>query len=153
MSLAEEEDPQSAPPKLFEHSCRVFEAMRRAAKPVQIQDGGSDRHALVFEGFMTQLFRDLNLSTPYYSRILRRLQRMGCIIQLSRGGGNAPSRWELLKEPEYAEFSEAEQARRRVPTRLGQVEQRVVDINDRLGTLEDQFAAFLEAYQAKQEAS
>jgi len=148
-----DDDPQSAPPRLYEHSLRVFEEMRKHARARQIQDGGNDRHALVYEGFMTQLFRDLDLSTPYYSKILRRLQRMGCIIQLSRGGGNAPSRWELLKEPEYPEFEEAEQARRRVPTRLGQVEQRVVDINDRVGILEDQFAALLDALQDKKEAS
>lgn len=137
------ETEQSAPPKLFSHACRVFEEMHKQSKPQKIADGGTERHALVYEGFMTQLFRDLNLSTPYYSKILRRLQRMGCIIQLSRGGGNAPSRWELLKEPERDAFDDAENARRRIPTRLGQVEQRVVDINRRLQEVEGRLEGIL----------
>jgi hypothetical protein len=143
-------DLQTAPPRLYEHACRVFDEMRKRAKPQRISDGGSERHALVYEGFMTQLFRELNLSTPYYSRILRRLQRMKCIMQLSRGGGNAPSRWELLKEPEYASFAEAENARRRTPTRLGMMEQRVIDMNERLIALETQMESLLAVLQDKE---
>lgn len=137
------ETEQGAPPKLYQHALRVFEEMHRHSKAQKITDGGTERHALIYEGFMTQLFRDLNLSTPYYSKILRRLQRMGCIIQLSRGGGNAPSRWELLKEPELDAFDDAENARRRIPTRLGQVEQRMVDINNRLLEVEGRVEGLL----------
>lgn len=137
------ETEQSAPPKLYFHALRVFEEMHKRSAAQTITDGGTERHALVYEGFTTQLFRDLDLSTPYYSKILRRLQRMGCIIQLSRGGGNAPSRWELLKEPEREAFDDAESARRRIPTRLGQVEQRVIDINNRLLEVETRISNFL----------
>jgi hypothetical protein len=131
-------DIESAPPKLFEHVCRVFEAMRRGATPEQLKEGDSTRHAFVYEGHTTKLFRELGLATPYYTSVLQRLQRMGCIRQLSRGGGSAPSRWELLKDPEFGEFDNAGDKKRgrRADGRLTLVEAVVEEFGDRLAAVE-----------------
>lgn len=122
---------ESAPPKLFEHVCRVFEAMRREAKPALI----AAQHALVYEGHTTKLFRDLGLATPYYTSVLQRLQSMGCIKQLSRGGGSATSRWELLKDPEFGDFEQAAGAKQK--NRLTVVESQVNTMDERLEAVEE----------------
>jgi hypothetical protein len=55
---------------------------------------------VVYEGMFTKLvIEDLGLPTPYYTSVRRKLLDMGCIRQLRRGGGTAPSQWELLREP------------------------------------------------------
>jgi hypothetical protein len=60
-------DIESAPPKLFEHVRHVFEAMRKEATAETISEApGKSRHALVYEGHTTTLFRELGLATPYY---------------------------------------------------------------------------------------
>src|ERR1700746_4209559 len=87
---------EEAPPRLFEHCLSVCAAMKSQAAPTTIEG----QHALVYEGFLTRLFSELQLATPYYTSVMQRLRKMGCVRQLSRGGGNSPSRWELIKDPE-----------------------------------------------------
>lgn len=108
---------ETAPPRLFEHCSSVFEAMKRDSKPQSLEG----HHALVYEGFLTRLFQDLSLATPYYTTVMRRLRTMGCVQQLSRGGGNSPSRWELVTEPTWEKFEEFENKRFQNNTKLGQV--------------------------------
>jgi hypothetical protein len=135
---------EAAPPKLFEHVCRVFAEMRKSSSPINITDGGERRHALVYEGFPTRMFQHLGLPTPYYTSVMRRLQEMGCIRQLSRGGGGSPSRWELTDDPTFDMYAEAEKLKRERPTRLGMVEDNVVALTERLGTLEERFAKLID---------
>jgi hypothetical protein len=125
---------ESAPPKLFIHCITVFEQMRREATYCELTDRGETRHVPVYEGFLTKLFQKLGLATPMYTLVMRRLQKMGCVRQLSRGGGSAPSRWELIEEPEYGAFEEAEN--KKPSTRLSVVEDHVGDIEARLAALE-----------------
>jgi hypothetical protein len=91
--------------------------MKRDSKPQSLEG----HHALVYEGFLTRLFQDLSLATPYYTTVMRRLRTMGCVQQLSRGGGNSPSRWELVTEPTWEKFEEFENKRFQNNTKLGQV--------------------------------
>ena len=127
---------RSAPPKLYEHVCRVFAAMKSDAIPVNIPDGGDQRHAFIWEGHTTKLFRQLELPTPYYTSCLNRLEQMNCIKQLSRGGGSAASRWELLDDPDIDVFMRVAKAQKVRGTRLGALEQRFLEINKRLQAVE-----------------
>lgn len=140
-----------APPKLFEHVCRVFGEMKNGAVGVSIPDGDGVRHAFVWEGHTTKLFRELELPTPYYTSVLGRLETMGCIVQLSRGGGTAVSRWELLDDPGLDEFMAAEGARKRNKTQIGILAQQVQTMNARIQVLEARLG--IEPVEEEQEAS
>jgi hypothetical protein len=132
-------DLRPAPPKLFEHVCRVFGEMKNNAIAVNLQDGDGTRHAFVWEGHTTRLFRALELPSPYYTSVLGRLETMGCIAQLSRGGGTAVSRWELLDDPELEPFMNAESAskgRKGRKTKLQQHDQMLLDLSKRLADIE-----------------
>jgi len=129
---------ESAPPKLFIHCITVFERMRKDAKYEDLGIGDKKRRAPVYEGFTTKLFQSLGLAGPYYTTVMRRLQHMECIKQLSRGGGSAPSRWELLKEPEYGDYDEVETKEREGSPRLHVVDDhRLTEIERRLDQLEE----------------
>jgi hypothetical protein len=120
------DEPTKLPPRLFDHCCNIFTEMRQEAKPTKV--GGE--HALVYEGYTTRLFQKLQLPGPYYTSVLQRLQGMGCIRQLSRGGGSSPSRWMLLEDPTIEAFAAAEEPASK-PTRLEILEQRVTDLEQR----------------------
>ena len=115
---------EGAPPRLWEHVCTVFGAMQKVAKSEKV----AGKHALVWTGHTTHLFRELGLATPYYSSVLQRLQQMGCLKQLSRGGGSAPSRWELLDDPNFVDFENASQPKTEKPWKT--------HIEDRLSRVE-----------------
>jgi hypothetical protein len=133
-------DIEKAPPALFQHCVTVFEAMRAGALPHQIGTPGDSaapvRHAFVYQGHTTRLFRELNLPSPYYTSILQALQQMGCIKQLSRGGGSAESRWELLDDPTMDLFFESSGV---TPgkSRMAKIEQRLADSQNRLDAIEE----------------
>jgi hypothetical protein len=129
-----EDYPDKAPVKLWEHVCTVFAEMQRNSKSERV----NGKHALVYEGHMTKLFRDLQLATPYYSSVLQRLKQMGCIRQLSRGGGSSQSRWELITDPDYDAFEAVETSKREGKSRLGDLEARVIGFDERLARLEKQ---------------
>lgn len=141
---------EKAPPALFQHCCTVFAAMRAEAHAIQLSDTesgaygipqalpegqGRKRHALVYQGHTTRLFRELNLPSPYYTSILTALQNMGCIKQLSRGGGSAESRWELLDDPTMDLFF-ASSGVTPGKSRLALVEKQLADNQDRIAALE-----------------
>jgi hypothetical protein len=93
-------------PMLYNHCESVYNALRDRAIAVPLSGEGLDgKHMLVYEGFTTRLFKEvLHLSVPYYTYSLRALRQMGCIRMLKRGGGSAPSQWELIKEPTMEAF-------------------------------------------------
>lgn len=131
--------PEEAPPKLFEHCNKVFSAMKAEAKPTQIEG----EHALVYEGFLTRLFNQLELATPYYTSVMQRLRKMGCVRQLARGGGNAPSKWLLLDDPSWEAFEGSEQKKLRDSTWKGQMEGQFKALQDRVEILEGYFEAMM----------
>lgn len=96
----EPDEQEATIPAIFEHACNVYKTMEADAvlywRDPQDQDKGK---LLVWEGHLTKLITGLNLSVPYYTSVTRELKRMGCIRQMRRGGGNATSQWELLREP------------------------------------------------------
>lgn len=117
-------------PALYHHAVRVYAAMSEKATMVHA-DGDSSTVMLVFEGFLTHLFEQLNLSVPYYTTVRQALLRMGCIRQLKRGGGNSPSQWELICEPTREAFGETG-ARKPRRTRVDVLEHQVLDLQREL---------------------
>lgn len=135
----------SAPPTLFEHVCRVFQAMQQRAV-LQKTDDGQD--ILVYEGFTTALFNELELSIPYYTKVLRHLKAMSCVKQLRRGGGSAMSRWEVIKEPNFLDYEAAAvQIDRKLPavSKQSVAEQMISDLTGRVDDLEEWQAAIMQA--------
>jgi len=140
-SLQEE---QTAPPKLYEHCLTVFAQMKLEAKPTAVEGA----HAFVYEGFLTRLFNKLSLATPYYTSVMQALRKMGCVKQLSRGGGASPSKWELLQEPTLDLFTSSMTKRLHDNTKLGQLTQQVGDLNVRLTDVEDILSAITDQEKA-----
>lgn len=83
-------------PADFLHSQLIYRDMFKDAKRMPVPDGAD---MIVYEGHLTKLFERNGFSTPYYSKITRKLKAMGCIRQLRRGGGGTESQWELRTEP------------------------------------------------------
>jgi hypothetical protein len=109
---------EEAPPAPFVHCCTIFQKMKEEAKPTKVEG----IHALIYEGYLTQLFQRAGLATPYYTKIMQLLKEMDCVRQISRGGGSSPSKWEMIKEPDAISFSEIEARRTKSQTKLGQVQ-------------------------------
>ena len=91
-----------SPESLFLHCETAYRGMLNSAKGRVVFDDqlNAEQTIIVWEGMLTQFITgELHLSVPYYTKITRELKRMGCIEQLKRGGGTAPSQWRLLTEP------------------------------------------------------
>lgn len=135
------EEVKKAPPKLYMHCCRVFNSMRAEAVPIQLDTpGGETRHAFIYQGHTTKMFRMLNMPAPYYTSVLTMLQQMGCIRQLSRGGGSAESRWELIDDPSEEAFNEVRVQTKTGKSRLSVVEQEHENLKDRVEQIERRLA-------------
>jgi len=111
-------------PAVYEHCCRVYAEMEGQA--TEMPEGR------VYEGYTTRLFQALELSPPYYTRIRDLLIKMGCVEQLRCGGGNAKSRWRLVREPDETIFTLANEMHVRKNGRVTQVEDSLNTMNMRL---------------------
>lgn len=128
-----EEVETSAPPALYDHCCRTYNAMLEESHLVQNEEQG----VLVYEGFLTRLITSkLNLSVPYYTSIRNRLIEMGCIRQLKRGGGSAPSQYEMIYEPSLEAFMKAEPAKVPKASRADAADEQIRNLAMRLSELE-----------------
>src|SRR4051812_21707024 len=111
-------------------------------------------NALIWSGHLTKLFARLRLSVPYYTSVTRELKRMGCIRQLRRGGGNAPSQWLILTEPTEELFRETSTqtgnmtSQRR--TKLAIMEQRINDLAGRVNKVEATGEAIMDILQERE---
>jgi len=135
MSSATETPEEVTLPALYYHCIEIYEAMSDVATEVKMDTGAT---SLVYEGFLTSLVtKQQNLSVPYYTDVTRALRRMGCIKQLRRGGGTAPSQWELFHPPNQQLFETA-----KAPTRSKRasdvegMQQQIRDLNERVLRLE-----------------
>lgn len=147
--MTDPQEVEGAPPALFEHCCRTYKEMLRQAKAVVQPTYGDEQSAgqiIVYEGFFTQLVTNsLNLSVPYYTNIRQALLRMGCIKQLKRGGGTSPSQWELIYEPTLEAFYNARPSKIPKQTKDDAVQQQILDLSNRVNTLNDQVDGLIEA--------
>lgn len=130
---------ENAPPALFEHCCRAYEAMLAEARRIPVVTGSDDESAynIVYEGFFTRLITGkLNLSTPYYSSIRDALMNMGCIRQLRRGGSTTPSQWELIREPSLEAFMNQMPTKTPKQTKEDATQAQILALADRLSHVE-----------------
>lgn len=126
-----------APEALFQHCQKVYEAMLGDAKIMLWEDDHSGGEFVVWEGMLTTLITgQLHLSVPYYTSITRALKRMGCIRQIKRGGGTAPSQWELIREPTIELFDESKPLKAKPTDRYGLMQEQLSNHNTRLLRLE-----------------
>jgi hypothetical protein len=114
---------------LFDHCVTVFNEMEAQARD-EVGIG------LVYEGHLTKLFHQLNLSTPHYTSVMKMLKAMGCVEQIRRGGGSAVSRWELKRVPGEESFRSFEQMNTAPKGKYAALEQAVRDLARRVNELE-----------------
>lgn len=126
-----------APEALFSHCQSVYQAMLERATKRTGEESGETVVMIVYRGMLTQLVTgQLHLSVPYYSMVTRSLKQMGCIRQLKRGGGTAPSEWELIKEPTVALFEASREKKIRKPDRYSQLQGQFDALNKRVLAIE-----------------
>lgn len=80
----------------FLHMQRFYAALDAAAAP-----SGDTR---VYKGHPTKLVDAMKLPAPYYSKLMRDLERMGCLTRVRRGARNAESEIVLHKPPTQEDF-------------------------------------------------
>jgi hypothetical protein len=119
--------------------------MIREAKIVELSEPDEEGDLVVWEGMLTALItQKMNLSVPYYTHVTRALKRMGCIRQLKRGGGTAPSQWELITDPTPDLFEKAQPPKVDKPTdKYSLLQQQVTDQNKRILNLEKALEHFI----------
>lgn len=125
---------RDAPVALYLHCTQTYEKMfEHAAK--KVDDKGED--IIVYEGMLTRLItQELYLPTPYYSLITQALKRMRCIRQLRRGGGSAPSQWELIQHPTEDLFNNALPTKKPGKSKHEMLQDQVSSLNTRVLALE-----------------
>jgi hypothetical protein len=126
-------------PAMFEHAQKVWIAMLEHAGPDEEYAG-----KLVYEGHLTNLFKKLRLSVPYYTAIKNQLTAMGCIEQVRRGGGNGTSKWVMWKEPNLGEWKNTAPSKARTGNKISIQEQRIKDLAARVLRLENIVDALME---------
>ena len=117
-------------PAVFEHAVRVYREMEKHSAPDE------ETGLMVYEGHLTNLFKKLLLSVPYYTLIKNQLIGMGCIEQVRRGGGNATSKWVLWKEPELDAWKDFNPKRARRGNATQQMAGQIKDLHERVVYLE-----------------
>lgn len=124
---------------VFTHCKSVYDEMMQQAREETLNDDELEGtvKAMVYEGHLTKLVTgDLGLATPRYTIVLKHLKAMGCIEQLQRGGGGAPSRWRLLQAPDEDAFRVIVDMKRPTSGKVAVVEQQLRDMNRRVLALE-----------------
>lgn len=130
-------DLDKAPSALYEHCLVVYDKMSKEAK-MELLDG---EELDVYEGFLTSLFKDVGLSVPYYTQVVRMLRAMNCVTQIRRGGGASPSRWVMHFRPDLESFNVAKELPEMIrPSKSAMVDQALKDLNTRLISLEDRLS-------------
>jgi hypothetical protein len=127
-------------PALYDHIKRTYDKMIQTAEVREVEEGGKIIEVVVWEGHLTHLITDLNLSTPYYTKVTRAMKEMGVARQLRRGGSTGLSQWELIKAPTeelLEKIGSGENLRKkRAQTRLEQMEEQLRQQNARILKLE-----------------
>ena len=122
-------------PTLYEYSVQLYRQMEEESSYESLGPLYNNQEGLVYEGFLTHLVRDLNLPTPYFSKIRKELLRMECVVQLRRGGSTSPSRW-LLVTPPTPELFRKMVARNTPGGTIQMLEQQIRALTARVNTLE-----------------
>lgn len=84
-------------PALWKHSNTVH--ARLLAESVEVEGVGH-----VWKGYLTKVFHELGISTPYYTHVTQALKQCDALRQLRRGGGRTESEWLILGMPDRELF-------------------------------------------------
>jgi hypothetical protein len=138
MTITDEERPL---PALFGHCEKVYTEMENQAEREPVDD----EEQLVYTGALTGLFAGLGVPNPYYTHVMRALKKMGCVHQLRRGGGTAPSKWMLVAPPTEDAFTDLDGSytdwKGKRGGKVASLEQQIRDVTRRVSVLEDLSAA------------
>lgn len=131
-------------PAIHNHARKVYAAMRERATAKMV----SGESHQVYEGFLTHMFAEIGVPTPYYTQIMRLLIQAGCVAQLRRGGGGAASIWAVFDEPPDEETlshmtQKSQSVYGRPATKATIMEQHIKDLSNRIMQLEDDVAFLL----------
>lgn len=140
---------QDTLPALFEHCQRVYDKMETEANLIDLEPSAPSGHkSLIWEGYLTKLFSSLHLSVPYYTSVTRELKRMGCVRQKRRGGGNAPSQWEIITAPTEelfrSDMNRTSGIAAKKASRQQMLEQRVSDLSKTVNRIASENEAILD---------
>ena len=124
-------------PTIYEYSIQTYQAMSEQASTEVLGPAHGDEEGLVYDGFTTKLISNLGLPTPYYTKVLKELQRMDCIRQLRRGGSTTTSRWLLMQEPTVELFTKMQASNKPGGSRLDVLEQQMRDLRARITAVEN----------------
>jgi hypothetical protein len=114
--------------RLFEQCRAVYAAMYADSQVKTVKISSNEGPLRVYVGFTTYLFEGIGLTISNYTPVMRRLQGMGCVKQLVRGGRGIPSEWVLIEEPTPRSFTRSGQRWLRDRDRIEELEQRVDDL-------------------------
>jgi len=118
-------------PRVFIHCDKTYKMMYEN-RSTTMHEGKP-----VYRGHLTKdMYEYLGLTTAQYSRVVDMLVEMGCIHQLKRGAGKAPSEWVLIGAPTYESFAyvKGEQLKRTHKQKRPE-EQRISDLIGMINTL------------------
>lgn len=118
-----------AMPALYGYCEQVYKEMDKESE----RDADGNK---IWRGAGTKLLASLNLSNPYYSHIMKALQRMDCIRQIRRGGGGQPSVWHLVQPPTSALWKMGNKDVDNKPAAQKQADQALRVMHERVSTLE-----------------
>ena len=127
-------------PALYDWSLKVWTEMQTRATMEVLEEGEDPK--MIYEGHLTNLFRDLQVPNPYYTTVRKKLMQLGCLVQLRRGGGSALSKWELVKKPSEEAFKDAGELNRVPRGKVGILEQQVRDIKKMAQGLIEEFESY-----------
>jgi hypothetical protein len=124
-------------PVMFTYCRQVYDTMLAQAYKAGGRKGpdGEEPVQIVYEGKLTELFKRLHLSVPYYTYVRQHLIRMGCIRQLRRGGGTSMSQWEMIREPTEELWREAEGYKQPPKDKTSMLEQQIRGLSERFNQL------------------
>jgi hypothetical protein len=123
-------------PTIYEYCARAYQAMKEEASTENLGPQFGDEEGLVWDGFSTQVIKDLDLPVPYYSKVFGELKRMDCIRQLRRGGSTTTSRWLLMQDPTPELFMKMPADRTPKGSKVS-MQQQINDLNNRMGKVEE----------------
>lgn len=115
-------------PAQYNHCKTVYSAMEDNSQE-ELVDGAKVK---VWTGHSTKLFAELGLPTPYYTTVMHKLQAMGCLIQLHRGGGGGESKWALIHAPTREVYETSKDRATGRPSEKDAHDQRMRDMQNRI---------------------
>jgi DNA-binding MarR family transcriptional regulator len=125
--------------KSFELIVTMYALMEREAYEGDGEDFPmpyGDPNIKVWEGFQSDLGKRIDISAPYTSRLVRDMEKMGCIEIVERGFRGTRSKYVLRKDPTQQDFINRNVVAEREAVKRARELASVVDHEQRIKALE-----------------